>query len=149
MTTSMHDTFNRIKKFIQASLVAFPDDIERPFHKKANLTLKTISITILLIAILLIVQAAGKYGELQRLYQSELATYANNGFVDRQVLVVQKEMLISEIIFKFFLGFALILIESGMGSVLLLRYMAFTLPDKIYLRCFSTPEEKEKKKRFK
>lgn len=141
--------FQKIKKFLQASLVAFPDDIERPFHKKANLTLKTIGIIILLFAILLIVQAAVKYDELQHLYQTELVVYANNGFVDQQILDVQKEMLISEITFRFFLALALILIESGMGSVLLLRYVAFTLPDKIYLRCFSTPEEKEKKKRFK
>jgi hypothetical protein len=52
-----------------------------------------------------------------------------------------------DIVFTFLGGAGLVIFASGLGPVLLLRYIAFTLPDRIYLRAHASPEERERKKR--
>lgn len=149
-------------QFLRKSLYSLPEDIERPYHKVANLTIKITSVAIVTVGAWLMYHALETYFvEFRSSYLQTYSQSAQQGSVhqSQNSLIppfpseaTNKKMgdlnlMFYDIVFTFLGGAGLVIFASGLGPVLLLRYIAFTLPDRIYLRAHASPEERERKKR--
>lgn len=106
--------------FIKKCLYSVPDDLERPYHKVANMIMKTVGLIVLLFGLFHV--------------YSGWVTFSLFGDFEKSVI---------EILF----GMTHVFLAISMGPVLIIRYLAFTLPDKIYLRTSASKEERDMKKR--
>ena len=147
--------FQRFKKFLSAHFTALPDDLEQPFVKKADLILKTAVIIFALTGFWLIFSSAIDYSRETRALFTSYNQVLNSGTGSianteqlRLTYEIQKDQMLFHIFYKLILGFALVVCSFVFNNILMAEYISFTLPDKIYFRCFSTKEEKEKKKKF-
>lgn len=109
--------------FLHRSIVSSPEDIQRPYHKITNLVLKIIG---------LIFVAAGLW--LNWLAMNLYVANASNVLELGAASLAEKSILLSEAMALSLFGISFILTGSFLGLVLLLRYIAFTLPDRIFKR---------------
>jgi hypothetical protein len=134
------------KRFLQRSLYSLPEDQERPYHKLVNLAIKTTSIILLVSGVLLVHHAAVMYfAEYRPLYVTPFLSDSATISVLDAMGAAQKAALLSDIVFFFALGVACISIFIAVAPVILMRYIAFTLPDRIYMRAFANKEDRERK----
>lgn len=145
----------KFKKFISAHFAALPDDLEQPFVKKADLVLKFFGIAFALSGIWLIFSSVASYFQevkalYSNLYPAFIAGSNPAASVDQLRLLyeMQRDQLLIHVFYKLILGLAFVVTSFVFNAVLMAEYISFTLPDKIYLRCFATKEEKEKKRKF-
>lgn len=110
------------KNFMRKSIFSSPDDIERPYHKIVNLVLKILGVAFILFGLWLIYIAGGYFIE-----------FKNVNIADK---TAQDNILLALI------GIGSILIGIFISLVLILRYVAFTLPDRIYTRQYVSNEKK-------
>lgn len=125
------------KNFLRRSFFSSQGDIERPYHKIINLLLKTIGIGFMLLGLWFFYSAAEKY----------FTEYYSFIIQEKEISVQVKENLFEEINSISLLGITSLLLGLCVSSVLVLRYVAFTLPDRIYFRNYASREEKKARRR--
>ncbi|MBU4141900.1 hypothetical protein KKE99_03430 [Patescibacteria group bacterium] len=160
----------KIKRFIRKSIYSSPDDIEKSYHKISNLILKTISIFFVIAGLwshaaalhlyyytettmdsesLILVE---NYQKTRQAYKEESLFEAvkNSISVERfQEMAVNssKEEMLNKVDTLNLFGIGFTLIGVFLALVLMIRYIAFTLADKIYNRCYADEEERAIKNR--
>jgi hypothetical protein len=110
-------------KFLRRSIFSSPDDIQRPYHKIANFVVKIISLAFLVVGLWLNLLA-------MNVYITNVAGIREFGTMG----LIEKAASLDQIIALSLFGISFILAGIFLGLVLLLRYTAFTLPDRIFLR---------------
>lgn len=148
-----------IKRFLSAHFTSLNDDLDRPFIKKADLILKVISISLALLGVWVLFSATADYQrEFKNFYSdssisgiSEMILKSDSSVNLEQARIIyeiKRDQIFLSIFLRYLIGISLILISFIFVPAIISLYISFTLPDKIYLRCFSKPNEKEKKRKF-
>ncbi len=110
-------------KFLQKSVFSSLDDIQRPYHKIVNLILKIVSLAFIVGGLWLNLMAMDAY-------VTNVAGIPGMEIINLTENVNSLDQIIAISLF----GISFILVGSSIGLVLLLRYIAFALPDRIFLR---------------
>lgn len=129
----------RYYQFLKRSLHTFDDDIARPYHKVIDLVIKLTSLSIAAVGGYLLVTASSCYFSLGT---ETLPTYCASLF-DAVTFGRDHQTLFQVALMRSLSGIGALLIALFMSQVLVVRHLNETLPDHIYLRCFSTKEEKK------
>lgn len=119
------------KTFLRKSIFSSPDDIERPYHKIINLALKILGIGFAAVGVWLLYKSV-------LLYVVEIKNSS-------AVVILEQNQSLNQVIALSLLGIGSVLIGIFISLVLLLRYISFTLPDRIYLRQSAFKENEQKR----
>lgn len=129
----------RYVAFLKRSIHTFPHDIAQPYHKVVDLILKVTSISL------------GTYGGLKIFF----AGYCYHSQIQKLVDETTKINIIFQeasynhyfyaTIIDMLVGFGALAVAVLIGIIIIVRHLNETLPDHIYLRCFSTLEEKRQR----
>lgn len=162
----------RYLNFLHRSIFSAPDDIERPYHKIVNFTLKVISIVLIVSGLWLNMAAFNLYiikthglifdSGLEQTISSRLTSALIFPLFSLNTLESGKEpniktasgnwtvsdrtnenSIFGQIISVSLFGISFILVGISIGLVLLVRYVAFTLPDRIFIRFNKNSSHKE------
>ena len=155
------------KNFLQKFIFSLPDDIEKPFQKIINLVLKIVGIGLVIFAIYLLAAATQLFFIYKTILNSpiidskieivsqekENLNNEDNGTIPQKIIqnketfsgTFEKEELADRIVMILLFSIGFMAVSVFISLVLLVRYLVWTLPDRIYLRCYSSIEEKRKK----
>lgn len=153
----------RLGDFFKRSIYSSPDDIEKPYHKVVNLLLKLLSIAFVVLGLWLNLVATDIYykeamsSKSSQSLSKQTGQMATDNKSSAPSLTgqpaqqtednLETEQTYNRIVSLNMFGIGFILVGIFIALVLLVRYIAFTLPDRIYLRCYANngqPKEQEK-----
>lgn len=131
--------FQEYKKFLKRSIHTFPEDIVQPYHKIIDLVLKVTGLFFATTGACLILSSVHCYSMGATDFCASILTTTMT-----QAAPVS-ETTLDPLLMRWLWGAGHILIALFVSSVLIVRHLNETLPDHIYLRCFASSEERERR----
>ncbi len=130
--------------FLKRSLYTHKHDIAQPYHKVIDLIIKLISLGFAIFGLFYVVGApycylssvSGEIGKMCVYFIHEIHT---------PLYIMSEVATIKILVAKWMIGIGYLLSAIFLSQVLVVRHLNETLPDQIYLRCFSSEDEKQQR----
>lgn len=136
--------FQKYIAFIKRSLYTHKHDIAQPYHKVIDLVIKLVSLGFAIVGLFYVIGAPSCYLSLLNGEQSPLCGYFTYATMVPPYSL-HEPLIMKVLAAKWFVGIGYTLAGMFLSQVLIVRHLNETLPDQIYLRCFSDEDQKKKK----
>lgn len=132
--------------FLHRSIHTFPDDITQPYHKVIDLLFKLFSLWLAFVGAFYIIFTPHCYFDfVAGMASDSLSCSYTLGEKISSPGILDPGLVGELFLMQWLLGVGYFLIAIFISQILVVRHLNETLPDHIYLRCFSTAEEKKKR----